>query len=73
MLNNTPKWIATFFGIGLLSKAPGTAASLASLVLWVPLAHSVHWGVYALTWVAMGVVGLWASTFVMLRLPDKDA
>jgi len=30
-------WLAVFFGSGLAPKAPGTAGSLASLVVWAPM------------------------------------
>lgn len=30
-------WLAVFFGSGLAPRAPGTAGSLASLVIWAPM------------------------------------
>ena len=65
--------IATFFGVGYCPKGPGTAASVVSLLLWVPLARNVHWIVYGLTWMALCALGFWASDRVIQQQhPDKD-
>jgi phosphatidylglycerophosphatase A len=58
---NTPRLIATCFGIGNLPGAPGTWASLAA----IPLAWALHmaggfWAV-GLATVVLGVLGYWAT------------
>ncbi len=58
-----PAWatlIGTFFGAGLAPKAPGTVGSVASLVVWAPLALlDVAWGwraALALLFFAVGTI-----------------
>lgn len=72
-----PKIIATFFGIGYFPKGPGTAASVVSLLLWVPLARNMHgmvygWLGYGLTWILVCVIGFWASAQFMRQDTRKD-
>jgi phosphatidylglycerophosphatase A len=67
-----PRMIATFFGLGYAPKGPGTVGSLASLVIWVPLAWYAPWTIYVLTWTALTALGLWASQQVIANHADAD-
>jgi phosphatidylglycerophosphatase A len=51
--------LATCFGVGYVPVAPGTVGSLAGLVLWVVLPHSIQ--VQAAVIVVMFGGGAWAS------------
>jgi phosphatidylglycerophosphatase A len=51
--------LATFFGVGYVPVAPGTVGSLAGLVLWVVLPHSIQ--VQGAVIVVMFGAGAWAS------------
>ncbi len=51
---------ATFFGAGLLPRAPGTWGTLLALPLWWALGTSST-GTRALAWIALAVWGVWAS------------
>lgn len=64
--------LATWFGSGLSPKAPGTAGSVASLVLWAPLVLlDTSWWVRLLVTVAVFVVGTWASE-AMVKVRGED-
>lgn len=64
-----PTWalaVGTFFGAGLSPKAPGTVGSLASLVLWAPLALlDVAWWLRALVALALFALGTVAADAVV--------
>lgn len=51
--------LATFFGVGYVSVVPGTFGSLAGLVLWAVLPHSIQ--VQAAVIVVTFAGGAWAS------------
>ena len=51
---------ATFFGSGLLPKAPGTWGTLAALPLWYA-ATDLQTGQRLLIWIALALWGVWAS------------
>lgn len=55
------RWIATFFFIGLLPKAPGTWATLVTLLLWLLLPAIPFW-IFLLNLVVIIVVGSAAAT-----------
>ncbi len=65
-------WLATWFGVGLLPKAPGTWGSLAAL----PFAWAIHaaFGAagLAIATVAVFGVGLWASSLYVRRAGIAD-
>jgi len=68
-----PVWhVATWFGVGLMPKAPGTWGSLAA----VPFAYGLHhWlGAAGLAAAAVAVflVGVWASEQFRRRSGDED-
>lgn len=66
-------WIANFFGAGLVPRAPGTAGSLASLIIWVPmLMVATPWYFKLLAIVLLYMVGVWASNIVCRKLKSKD-
>jgi phosphatidylglycerophosphatase A len=62
IMNAIAAVIATFFGAGLSPKAPGTVGSIASLLLWAPLAllHAPLWLKLVII-VVIFMVGTWAS------------
>lgn len=57
------KCIATFFGSGLVPKAPGTAGSLAALPMWYGLSF-LHPAWSILTFTILLILGVWASKVV---------
>jgi phosphatidylglycerophosphatase A len=58
--------LATWFGAGFAPKAPGTAGSLASLVLWGPLVLlDTSWGARLLAVVAVFALGVVAAQRVV--------
>ncbi len=71
-MNQLAKLVATWFGSGLLPRAPGTWGSLAALpfaVLWVWLGGA--WALSAAT-IAAFVVGVWASGRYATAIAAKD-
>lgn len=64
-------WIATGFGVGLSPLAPGTAASLAALPLWL-LLRALPLPYYALALGAAFVVGVWACAWSVRALRSGD-
>lgn len=66
-------WLATFFGSGLFPKAPGTAGSVASLVLWAPLVWlETPWWVRLGLAVLIFAVGIPVSTRTAELLGKDD-
>jgi phosphatidylglycerophosphatase A len=63
--------IATWFGCGLVPKAPGTVGSLGALPLYLLLARGGRLGVAAGA-LATTAVGIWAATTVARDLGKKD-
>lgn len=75
--NKSAPWIAmvvaTWFGTGLSPKAPGTAGSLGSLVLWAPLVLlETTWWVRLLATVAVFAVGTIASNAIVKAKGAED-
>ncbi len=72
ILNSPAILIATWFGSGLLPKAPGTWGSLAAL----PFAWTIHallgWPGLALATVVVFFIGIWASNGYIRRLGGDD-
>ena len=64
-------WLATWFGVGLTPRAPGTAGSLAALPLALLLAR---WG--PLAWMVaaavLTLIGVWAAQGVATQARQHD-
>jgi phosphatidylglycerophosphatase A len=52
---------ATFLGIGYCPLAPGTAASLAVVLLYRFLLHGLSWPIFAGIILAVGALGVWSA------------
>jgi phosphatidylglycerophosphatase A len=71
-MNRKMAWaIATWFGCGLVPKAPGTAGSLGALPLYWLVVRWGHAGV-GITALGVTLVGVWAATVVVRELANKD-
>jgi len=77
--NGTPPWatmIATFFGIGHLRPGPGTWGSLATVLLWAVLAHTLspelRTPVAIVLAVLVTLIGIPAATRVARGAGKKD-
>lgn len=80
MSSRTPwAWICgTFFGIGLMGKGGGTVASIATVGIWLAVAHflslsqlNLAWATIAFAALSVGV-GIPAATIVARELGKKD-
>ncbi len=63
--------IATWFGCGLVPKAPGTAGTLGAVPLYLMAIRCGRTGV-AFTAIAVALVGVWAASVVARELHKKD-
>jgi phosphatidylglycerophosphatase A len=63
--------IATWFGCGLVPKAPGTMGALGAIPLYVLLAREGRAGVAAGA-LAVTAIGIWAASVVASDLGKKD-
>lgn len=63
--------IATWFGCGLVPKAPGTAGSLGAIPLYLVVARGGRLGVAAAA-LAITALGIWTATTVARDLGKKD-
>jgi phosphatidylglycerophosphatase A len=63
--------IATWFGCGLVPKAPGTMGSLGAIPLYLLVARQGRTGV-AVAAVVVTAVGVWAASVVARELGKKD-
>lgn len=63
--------IATWFGCGLVPKAPGTAGTLGAVPLYLLAIRGGRTGV-ALTAIAVTLAGVWAASVVARELHKKD-
>lgn len=63
--------VATWFGCGLVPKAPGTMGSLGAIPLYLALAREGRGGVGAGAVLVTGI-GVWAATVVSRELGKKD-
>lgn len=69
---SAPALLSTWFGTGLLPKAPGTWGSLAALpVAWVLAARIGPWAVAA-AGAALFLLGLWAVERYLAHAREKD-
>jgi phosphatidylglycerophosphatase A len=71
---NFAKWIATWFGLGLIPVAPGTWGSLGGLaVAWV-LHHYLGWPPWSFAVLAaiMTAPGIWAADRAARQVGRKD-
>lgn len=71
MSNKIAKLLATFFYIGDIPVAPGSAASVAGTLIYIALYPS-HWGVYLLLITVVTSVGLLVSGRAERFLGQKD-
>jgi phosphatidylglycerophosphatase A len=66
-------WLATWFGSGLLPKAPGTWGTIASLFLWAPMVMlETPWWARLLTSLAIFAIGVPVSTKVAKEVGKDD-
>jgi phosphatidylglycerophosphatase A len=66
-------WIAVLGGAGLVSRAPGTVGSLASLLLWAPMVMlQVAWPIRLAAVLAVFLLGWWASQHSLKRFRSED-
>ena len=63
--------IATWFGCGLVPKAPGTAGTIGAVPLYLLASRGGRTGV-AFTAIAVTLVGVWAASVVARELHKKD-
>lgn len=63
--------IATWFGCGLVPKAPGTAGTLGAVPLYLLAIRGGRTGV-AFTAIAVTLAGVWAASVVARELHKKD-
>jgi phosphatidylglycerophosphatase A len=63
--------IATWFGCGLIPKAPGTMGSLGAIPLYFLVARQGRTGVAMATFLVTAV-GIWAASVVARELGKKD-
>lgn len=66
------KWIATFFGVGLIPFAPGTFGSLAALPVWYLLTSLGGWPLVVLGVIIVYVSGVWATGVETLGSSNHD-
>lgn len=68
------RWVATWFGCGLLPKAPGTFGALGALPVAVGLLMATGWPPWVLLLLTAVVtpVGIWASNVVIGETGKKD-
>ncbi len=64
--------IATFFGIGFFPVAPGTAASLAVVLIYKFLLAPLPWAFVFVLLFLLGILGLVSSAFYSSELGEKD-
>ncbi len=70
--NSVGRALATWFGSGLLPKAPGTWGSLAALPFaWVIVSGGGMWALAAAT-VIVYLVGVWATRVFLRTTEDPD-
>ncbi len=68
----TDKLLATWFGAGLLPKAPGTWGSLAALPLGWAIQYFTGWAGLAVAALVVFLVGIWAADAYAKRGADPD-
>ncbi len=66
------KVLATFFGLGLVPLAPGTAASAAAALAYVFALHSLAWPLYVLLVIVLFFVGTAVSRIYAAELGRPD-
>jgi len=74
MKSNLARLIATWFGCGNAPIGPGTAGSLAALVIAWPLVHYANWPPlwFLLPVVALTGPGIWAAGVTARETQQKD-
>lgn len=65
--------MAVFFGVGLVPFAPGTFASIASLLLWAPMIYAGRSQAFWLAALALlFIIGLWSSRKALVHFSSAD-
>lgn len=74
LLTHPAGWIACGFGSGLVSRAPGTAGSLAALLPWLAL-RELPWPYYIAVIALAFALGVWACDWAVrvLKIGDPGA
>jgi phosphatidylglycerophosphatase A len=65
------KLLSTWFGCGLVPFAPGTAGSLAAVILAIPFIHTSPWYLL-LAAVLLAPIAIWSADVTARRLALKD-
>lgn len=67
-------WFATWFGCGLVPKAPGTAGAIGALIVAWPLAFHFGWQPLWFGILALAIVwpAIWSATAVSIGMGLKD-
>jgi len=72
-MNQIAYLIAIFFGAGRFPKAPGTAGSLASLLIFAPIVLTdTSWSVRFVITALITVIGIWACNRSLSRFDSED-
>jgi phosphatidylglycerophosphatase A len=66
------KTVATFFGVGYVPPAPGTATSAIIVLLYKLCLHKLNWPLYLLMVFVLFFIGVFTSTKYSSELNDKD-
>ena len=68
---NTAKILSTWFGCGLVPVAPGTAGSLAAVLLAIPFLHVPPW-YFLIAALLLTPIGIWSAGVTARQLSRKD-
>jgi phosphatidylglycerophosphatase A len=71
-MTRIPEHIATLFGLGMLSPAPGTVGSLAALPVGIWIAWAGGTQALLLSALLIIVLGIWVSGVFAMRFADDD-
>jgi phosphatidylglycerophosphatase A len=66
------KTVATFFGVGYVPPAPGTATSAIIVLLYKLCLYKLSWPLYLLMIFVLFFIGVFTSTKYSSELNDKD-
>jgi phosphatidylglycerophosphatase A len=65
------RWLATWFGCGLVPRAPGTVGSVGAVPLHLVLAQA-PWGVHLVALLLVAAAGVWAAQVYAAERGEKD-
>ena len=60
-LKHPATWLATWFGFGLMKKAPGTWGTLGAMPFGIALLYLYNWQILLIATVFIFIIGLWAA------------